>query len=71
MKNKYIIIYLVLFIVGLASCTDLTEEAYNGIPVDLYPENADQVAGISVASYDYLQQLADDGGGWMQAQEIS
>lgn len=62
---------LLIIILGTSSCTDLNEPVYEGIPSEKYPENAAQVASISVASYNYLRELIDDEGWWMLAQEVS
>lgn len=64
---------LYIFIIGLVgfSCTDLDEDVYDKIPGELYPENADQVANLSVEAYAQLKPFADDEGWWFLAQEIS
>ncbi len=69
MKNIFYII-AIFSIVGLA-CTDLTEELYDDIPTDIYPENEAQVASITANAYVGLKPLADDEGWWFLAQEIS
>lgn len=67
------IFYSLLFFAIIASsgCTKLDEELYDKIPGDLYPENAAQIANLSVDAYKRLQNLADDNGWWFLAQEIS
>ena len=69
MKTKYFFLFA-LFIV-LFSCTKLDEKVYDKIPNNLYPENANQVANLSVDCYTKLKPFADDGGWWFLAQEIS
>lgn len=69
MKN---ISFITLLIILLGtSCTDLTEELYDKIPGDEYPENASQVATVSVDAYARLKPMADDEGWWLWAQEVS
>ena len=67
------IFYSILFfsIIASSGCTKLDEELYDKIPGELYPENEAQIANLSVDSYKRLQNLADDGGWWFLAQEIS
>ena len=69
MKTKYFFLFS-LFIV-LISCTKLDEVAFDRIPSNMYPENANQVANLSVDCYTKLKPFADDGGWWFLAQEIS
>ena len=52
-------------------CTDLTEDLYENIPADQYPENEGQVASLSVDAYSKLSDLIDDGGYWFLFQELS
>ena len=52
-------------------CTDLTEELYDKIPGDLYPENDLQVATLTVPVYAALRPLVDDEGWWYLAQEMT
>lgn len=54
-----------------SACTKLDEEYFDQIPADNYPENADQVATLSVNAYKKLQNMADDNGWWFLAQEIT
>lgn len=70
---KYIKYIVVLFIAAgvFFSCTKLDEEYFDQIPAEQYPENADQVATLSVNAYKKLQNMADDNGWWFLAQEIS
>ena len=70
MKKIFYSILFFAFIAGFG-CTKLDEELYDKIPGDLYPENAAQIANLSVDAYKRLQNLADDGGWWFLAQEIS
>lgn len=67
------IIYSILFfsIIAASGCTKLDVDPYDSVPGDKYPENAAQVANLTVDSYKRLQNLADDGGWWFLAQEIS
>jgi len=72
---KKAIIFTLMIFVGF-SCTKLDEELYDKIPGDLYPENEDQIANLSVNAYAKLQYLCDDGndddgGWWFLAQEVS
>ena len=69
MKNKYLLLSGLMLV--LFSCTKLDEEVYDKIPGDLYPENANQVANLSVEAYTKLKPFADDEGWWFLAQEIS
>ncbi|HAN77925.1 MAG TPA: RagB/SusD family nutrient uptake outer membrane protein [Bacteroidales bacterium] len=66
--KRYIISFAVLTLF-LVSCTDLTDELYDRIPNDKYPENAGQAALITVPVYSSMQGLID-GGGWWFLQEI-
>ena len=68
--KKISLLYLALFIT-LFSCTKLDEEVYDKIPGDLYPENENQIANLSVEAYAKLKPLCDDEGWWFLAQEIS
>ncbi|MBU1010466.1 MAG: RagB/SusD family nutrient uptake outer membrane protein [Bacteroidetes bacterium] len=68
---KKIMISLTVLVMVLAGCTKLDEKLYDKIPGDQYPENASQVANLSVDAYKRLQNLADDNGWWLLAQEIS
>jgi len=70
MKNINILISA-LILIATFSCTKLDEKYFDQIPADQYPENADQVATLSVNAYKKLQNMADDGGWWFLAQEIS
>jgi hypothetical protein len=73
MKN-YRIIISIFFVIGLiisSGCTKLDEKYFDQIPADEYPENADQIATLSVNAYKKLQNMADDNGWWFLAQEIS
>lgn len=65
---NYLAIITVVFSVG---CTDLDEKLYDKIPSESYPENAAQVASLSVDAYARMQPLADDGGWWFWAQEVT
>ncbi len=69
MKTKYLI-FIAIAAVTL-SCTKLDEKVYDRIPGNLYPETPEQVASLSVATYQNLQPMADDNGWWFLAQEIS
>jgi len=69
MKTTYFSFFSLFFV--LFSCTKLDEKAFDRIPSDMYPENQDQVANLSVDCYTKLKPFADDGGWWFLAQEIS
>jgi starch-binding outer membrane protein, SusD/RagB family len=69
MKTRYF--FLFALFIALYSCTKLDEEVYDKIPADLYPETANQIANLSVDAYAKLKDMADDGGWWYLAQEIS
>ncbi|PWJ42489.1 RagB/SusD family nutrient uptake outer membrane protein [Sediminitomix flava] len=64
-------IYL-LFLLNIAfatSCTDLSEDIYDAIPVEKFPENDKQAALISVPVYSPMKDLLDWGGWWF-SQEL-
>jgi hypothetical protein len=67
---KRAILFTFIVLIGFA-CTKLDEELYDKIPGDLYPENENQVANLSVDAYAKLRPLCDDEGWWFLAQEIS
>jgi len=69
--KKILYLSTVLFFIIVSGCTKLDETMYDKIPGDLYPENEAQVANLSVDAYKRMQNLADDGGWWFLAQEIS
>lgn len=70
MKKLYI--YTIVIIISFfASCTKLDEEVFDKIPNDIYPENENQIANLSVECYARLKPFADDEGWWFLAQEIS
>ena len=54
---KRILLFSIAAIVLLNSCTDLDEVLYGKIPGDKYPENANQVANLSVEGYSKLKPL--------------
>jgi hypothetical protein len=68
--KKLIYIIGIISLVGFA-CTDLTEDLYDSIPKDVYPENEAQVASLSANAYAGFKPLIDDEGWWFLAQEIS
>lgn len=68
--KKLSIIFLIILGIGVG-CTDLSEELYDKIPEDNYPENEAQIASLNVDAYAKMQSLADDGGWWFWAQEVS
>ena len=68
MKNRYLI--LIFITVLFASCTDLKDEIFDGIPNDVFPENEAQIAAFPIPTYQALQPLVDNGGWWF-AQEIT
>lgn len=69
MKARYFLLFGLM--IALFSCTKLDEKVYDKIPGTLYPENADQIANLSVEAYTKLRPMADDEGWWFLAQEIS
>jgi starch-binding outer membrane protein, SusD/RagB family len=69
MKKRYIFIFTLA--ISVLSCTKLDEQVYDKIPGDMYPENANQIANLSVEAYTKLKPFADDEGWWFLAQEIS
>ena len=74
MKTRYFFIFPL--ILAIFSCKKLDEKVYDKIPGNLYPENANQIANLSVDAYAKLKFMADDGnnedgGWWFLAQEIS
>ena len=74
MKIKYLT-YIAIAAITF-SCTKLNEKVYDRIPGDQYPETPEQIASLSVVTYQKLQNMADDGsdqygGWWFLAQEIS
>lgn len=69
MKKRYLL--LLLSSIAIFSCTKLDEEVFDKIPGSIYPENADQIANLSVEAYTKLKPMADDEGWWLLAQEIS
>ena len=69
MKTRYFFLFAIT--IALFSCTKLDEKVYDKIPGTLYPENANQVANLSVEAYTKLRPMADDEGWWFLAQEIS
>lgn len=73
MKKIKLIIssFLMAGLIISSGCTKLDEEYFDKIPADQYPENADQVATLTVNAYKKLQNMADDNGWWFLAQSIS
>ncbi len=65
---KKIIRLLALSLI-FVSCTDLSEEFYDKIPGDQYPENAAQIALETAPIYRPLQDFLDWGGWWF-CQEV-
>ncbi len=68
---KKLILYTAVLMMGMVSCTKLDETVYDKIPGDVYPENEEQVANLSVEAYTKLRTFADDEGWWFLAQEVS
>ncbi|MCF8380835.1 MAG: RagB/SusD family nutrient uptake outer membrane protein [Bacteroidales bacterium] len=68
--KKILYIFSIIALVGV-SCTDLTEDLYDKIPADAYPENSLQVATMTVDAYAKIKPLADDEGWWFLAQEMT
>jgi starch-binding outer membrane protein, SusD/RagB family len=69
--KKYLYSIAFAALMAGSGCTDLDEVIYDKIPADVYPENADQIAGLAVDGYAKLKDLIDDGGWWFLAQEVS
>lgn len=69
--KKIIYALFAVAITALSGCTKLEENLFDKIPGSDYPENADQVANLSVDAYKRLQNLVDDNGWWFLAQELS
>jgi starch-binding outer membrane protein, SusD/RagB family len=69
--KKILNLILIFFLLIGFSCTNLDEEVFDNLPGDVYPENALQVAGLSVNAYLGMKDLIDDNGWWFLAQEIS
>ncbi len=69
--NIIITMFLMVGLIFSAGCTKLDEEYFDQIPAENYPENADQIATLSVNAYKKLQNMADDNGWWFLAQSIS
>ncbi len=69
MKNKFLTSILIALF--FASCTNLDNEIYDKIPLDVFPENEGQVAALSNPTYAKLDLLTQDWGGWWMAQEIT
>lgn len=67
-KIFYITSIAALFLIG---CTDLEEIVYDKVPGDIYPENAEQLANLTVDAYTKLKPLCDDQGWWLLAQEVT
>lgn len=65
------ILYITLFTFLAVSCTDLTENVYDGLDGSVYPENPTQIANLTTDAYKKLGPIIDDGGAWFLAQEIS
>ncbi len=63
-------LFTILFFAG-TSCTDLTEDLYDRLPAENYPENQFQIETLAVDAYSRLRPLADDEGWWYLAQEIT
>ncbi|HZK06931.1 MAG TPA: RagB/SusD family nutrient uptake outer membrane protein [Bacteroidales bacterium] len=69
--SKIISSFLIAGLIIISGCTKLDEEYFDQIPSELYPENDEQVATLTVNAYKRLQNMADDNGWWFLAQEIS
>ncbi len=65
------IFYITILSIFAVSCTDLTENVYDGLDASVYPENPTQVANLTTDAYKKLGNLIDDGGAWYLAQELS
>lgn len=68
---KRIIYICTALLFAASSCTDLTEEVYDAIPAENYPETENQVAVSHFDTYSQLRHLFDDNGYWYLTQEVS
>lgn len=71
MKLLRKIAYTTLTVLALSACTDVSDELYDTIPADQYPENATQASRIAAPAFLKVQGLTTDWGGWWMAQEIT
>ncbi|HLO57763.1 MAG TPA: RagB/SusD family nutrient uptake outer membrane protein [Bacteroidales bacterium] len=69
MKTYIIILFSILFFGW--GCTNVDEQLYDRLPENVYPESEAQVASMAVDAYKQMQPLADDGGWWFWAQEVT
>lgn len=69
--KKYIYSISIIVLLISSACTDLTEELFDTLPKDVYPENDAQVASLAANAYVGFKPLIDDEGWWYLAQEIS
>ncbi len=60
---------LLIIAIVLSSCTDLSEELYDRIPGDMYPENEVQGALLTGPIYEPMREFLDNAGWWF-CQEV-
>ena len=65
------IAYTTIAVLALSACTDLSDELYDTIPADKYPENATQASRIAAPAFLKVQGLTTDWGGYWMSQEIT
>jgi hypothetical protein len=63
--------YATITVLALGACTDLSDDLYDTIPADKYPENATQASRIAAPAFLKVQGLTTSWGGYWMAQEIS
>ena len=68
--KKILYIFSIIALAGMG-CTDLTEDLYDKLPADNYPENALQIATMTVDAYAKIRPIVDDEGWWYLAQEMT
>ncbi|MEI6694574.1 MAG: RagB/SusD family nutrient uptake outer membrane protein [Bacteroidota bacterium] len=68
---KKISLLSIFILIIIASCTKLDEVVYDKIPGNIYPENQNQIANLSVQCYAKIRPFIDDEGWWFLAQELS
>jgi hypothetical protein len=68
---KQIIFYCIALFFVAVSCTDLTEEVFDSIPSENYPETPEQLGVAHLDAYSQFRHLFDDNGYWFLTQLIS
>ena len=68
--RRLVYAFIILFLLFLSSCTDLTTRIYDRIPADKYPENETQAALMLIPVFQPMQSFLDYGGWWF-AQELT